>query len=134
MHPAIAAHPSNHFIGAMNKRRKENMGTVLGRLNMLLLLLWSLQQLGVWAGKPPFSIAGSLTYCPTRTMYHMTQCWHGLDAHYLFHCYDLPQCASVAAGPSPTDQVMFHQRWAWLIAPGTIEQIYSQGTLYRYTV
>ena len=78
---------------------------------------------GVWAGKPPSSITDLLTYCPTRTMYRMILCWHGLDAHCLSRCYDLLQCASVAAGPSPIDQLMLHQRWAWLTATGTIRYI-----------
>ena len=61
----------------------------------MLLLLWSLLQLGVWARKQPSSIADLLTYYPTRTMCHVILCWHGLDAHYLSHCYGLLQCASV---------------------------------------
>ena len=71
------------------------------------------------------AIADLLTYCPTRTMYHMTQCWHGLDAHYLSQYYNLPQCASAAASLSPTDQMMLYQRWAcsWLTAPGTTRYI-----------
>ena len=117
MHPAIVAHLSSHFIGIISRRRIGIMEIVLGRLNMLCLLLWSLLQLGAWARKPPSFITDLLTYCPTKTMYHMTlyimlawlRCMRCLS-----HCYDLLQCASAAARLSPIDQLMLHQRWAWL--------------------
>ena len=119
MHLVTATQISHLSIGVMNKQRRENMVTVLGRLSWPLLLLWFSQPLGVWEGRRPYSIDVSLIYSPARALWPIVPPWPGSEAHYHFPCFGQRRCASVVAGPSRIDQLMLLLRWAWLTVTRT---------------